>query len=166
MMQGMTKYAVECTELGNVMPGQVRTTISLHPETNALLSVYRERVQKSSGRRPHTSEAIEDALRLALPVMLERTLYVEESREESLMKRAARLKARILNEHITEAEVLSLMSEASLLQADCRTVFLVEGKAVSKTVIDTYMRCSRAAIEAYNAGASRLNEGNVVRVLE
>ena len=143
----------------------MRTTINVSPETMNLLQQYVEYFQKRFGSRVSMSSAIEEGLGIALPLMYERIPQKGETPREFLLRRASDLERCILNNELTETEVLTLMREANNYQDDCRQLLLSNSKGNSMDQIEIYQDCLKAFLATYNAGAGRLNKGQVVKTI-
>jgi hypothetical protein len=127
----------------------------LHQQLTNYVAAYEHRY----GRRRTVSEILEECAVMGLPLLFERLPTGFETAEEALLRRARVLKRRISADGLTEEHVTMLMKEALSLQDDARATFLQQ--AAQSNDVAAYQRCLDAAIGVYNAGAMRLNQGEV-----
>lgn len=141
----------------------MRTSINLSPELSDLINRYVSALSQRLGPRVSVSTAIEEAVGIGMPLMIERIPQKGETPHDFLMRRAESLRLRLQNEALTEEETLTLMREAIRFHDDCKSLLLAKGRSNTIDEVEAYHECIQAFLSAYNAGAERLNKGNVVK---
>lgn len=139
----------------------MRTTINFQPATHDALTAFLTTYEQVYNMRVSPSEFVDDAVRYYLNMARRRLPRPGEGAEEMLLRRAAELRQMMESPSITEDEVTALMGQAQQLRSDCETVFLRRLPTTPISVVEAYQRTSQAALDAYNAGAMRLNEPRV-----
>ncbi|HEX8825147.1 MAG TPA: hypothetical protein VF794_34840 [Archangium sp.] len=137
----------------------MRTTLTISDQIHQQLTNYAAAYERLFGRRPTVSEIVEECAVMGLPLLFERLPAASETTEQTLLRRARVLMSRLSADEITAEQVTTLMKEALRLQDDARAAFLE--RAAQSNDVAAYQRCMDAAIRVYNAGAMRLNRGDV-----
>ncbi|HUI90845.1 MAG TPA: hypothetical protein VLX68_01230 [Chitinivibrionales bacterium] len=140
----------------------MRTTVTLSPEAEDLLQQYVTYLATRLGPRASMSSVIEEALNIALPILFDRVPEKGESPREFLDRRAKNLMNRISQANMTETEVLTLMREATRCQDECRGLLLSKDKSNTMNQVKEYQECLQSFLNVYNAGAERLNKGEIL----
>jgi hypothetical protein len=138
-----------------------RTTISLADETRTQVERYIEVNKRLYGRSLAVTSVVEECIRIAIPLLLERLPQEGESPHDAIKRRAQTIGRKFVSAELTETEILTLMSEAAKMHDECSALLLPQ-EAKSSTDLTKYKECVKEILFAYNLGAQRLTPDEVL----
>jgi hypothetical protein len=114
----------------------MRTTINLSPEVYSLVKQYTKHCAKSA--KSNVSMAIEEALDIALPIMIERLPRKGESTICFLQRRAVDIQQK-LSSKLSQCEILSMLREITRYQTTYyRILFASTSREILTLFLDAF----------------------------